>query len=317
MSNLLTTDEFWSLYTKYNRTKEERVRMNQFIVNGWGCSYSYNFGRNVHFISIGNEHAVLTASDITDEKYQEYTRETKLNEYYDSYYNTHLEQHPYRNRVFENEVGDLNENNLNNSEYLNDNYDAVDIDDIDGKYEELDLICNVDPYSNSRNGKLTQKAEYLSEYIERKLKHTGIHPEFCVPLSYYLCDHDYRVIKGVSFDRQSCNDEHLIFPYNISKILCAWKGKSSPDKYKMYSKKWLLLGEIDSNYETDDNNDKKVKYFYFWSRCTNENFTFMDTITLHICDNYNMLINGAIDVCDRRRLGIPPSRKKKEETKEN
>jgi len=305
MSDLLTTDEFWSLYIKRQRTREEEIKLNRFIYNGWGCSYDYGIARITHYIHIGNEfdvNPILDTPDEKEEEYQDNIHHIKRQEYYESYCKTHGEPHPCHNRVFDNEVGDI-DYSLDNDNYTNDVYSVNDIENHDDVvYHELNLNDNFDPYGDGRNGTTTDRVEYLCDFLQRNLKDTGIQPEFCMPLSYYLCDMDYRVIKGVPFNRQSCNDEHIMFPYNISKITHAWKGKSPLDKYGKYTKKWLLLGQLTTGRATDNN----TKYFYFWSWCIGDKFSLRDHITLHICDNYNMLINGALNTCDRRRLGIPP-----------
>jgi len=302
MSNLLTTDDFWLLYLKRQRTKEEHAKLWQFINNGWGCSYGFGIARITHYVSVGNEHAINPAPDISDDEYQKHISSIKRNIYYNNYYDTQGEKHPCHNRVFDDEVGDIDVY-LDNDNYINDVYgtDDIDVDDDDGVYEKLDLKDNFDPYGDGRIRDPPNRTEYLCDYLQRTLNHTGIQPEFCIPLSYYLCDLDYRVIKGVPFNRQSCNDEHIIFPYNISKITHMWKGKSPLTKYGNYSRKWLLLGELTSGYTIDN----KIKYFYLWSRCSGDKFGLTDYVILHICNNYNMLINGAVKTCDRRRLGIP------------
>jgi len=168
----------------------------------------------------------------------------------------------------------------------------IDYDDDNSNYDEQDpfqdrkeRICNKFIY------------QFYSEYLEQKLSHVQVHKNLCYPLSYYRYI-DYKYIGGVYKDCQGCSIEYNNFPHNIKRVI-------SIRRSTFDSKRWLLLGQLSTD---KDNNGK---YFFFKASCHEEGFEVGGVITLYICNDYNLLVNKAINDGDKFYLGLILSQTKK------
>jgi len=211
MVDNLTCDEFWSLYLLDNKDKQQWIRFQQYIGNGWSCS-----SRSFHIISRTSCY-IIEGNNVSNipppSLYQ------------------------IRHKMFNNNV---NSHTPTTVDVIVGKEDKVTDDIMCGDDDDQDLVCQEKEkekqiHTDSNN----REIHYYCEYLEKKLSHAAVHRNLCYPLSYYRFT-DYKYVTGIDIDLQACSTDYANFPHNINHVIAMTKSKKDGNG-------WLLLGQINNN----------------------------------------------------------------------
>ena len=272
MIDYLTYDEFWPLYLSDIKDKQQCIRIQHYINNGWGCpplSY-YPSAKITYSVVKGNDIAIIPP--------------------------------PRESEILHDIVVSIDHNpNIDCVDI-----DCVNIDCVDTHVTNKYIDDNESDNYNDDNGgqdphqrvkdRLGDRfiIQFYSEYIEKILTNVPVHRNLCYPLSYYRYI-DYNYIDGIDKNQQAIRCEYFNFPLNISHIISMKKSKKG-------GKYWLILGQI---------SDNTGKYFFFKASSREDGFEAGGVISLYICDDYNLLISMAINNKEKYSLGLILTEKKK------
>lgn len=124
------------------------------------------------------------------------------------------------------------------------------------------------------NIEIKKPGKQWKPYLDRGLNELGLR-DFKYPLAYYT-EENYRNIPTVDLNRQDNDNSCKNFPHNISKVIAKRPGEND-------GAAWILVGQLENN-----------SFFYFHAWCDYTGFDCKGGITLHICDDYDLLINNAL-----------------------